>query len=119
MTPVSHGPAGDLHTPTLGRCSLTPFTLLDQFPVTPLHLPKADISNNGFGPQQFPQEPQNAAFPPSAFVHSTFANELMGEPGAQEYSNDAGIQGQSIAQLVSPKASLSGNEIAAAPGTSK
>ncbi|KAJ5325409.1 uncharacterized protein N7506_008511 [Penicillium brevicompactum] len=119
MTPVSHGPAGDLHTPTLGRHSLTPFTLLDQFPVTPLHLPKADISNNSFDPQHFPQEPQNAAFPPSAFVHSTFADELIGEPGAQNYSNDVGIQGQSISQLVSPRANLSGNEIATAHDTSK
>ncbi|KAK9847922.1 hypothetical protein MYU51_017385 [Penicillium brevicompactum] len=94
-------------------------TLLDQFPVTPLHLPKADISYNSFDPQCFPQEPQSAAYPLSGFVYSTFADELMGEPGAQEYSNDVGIQGQLISQLVSPGTSLSGVETVVAHDTTK
>lgn len=95
-----HGPAGDLHTPSVETNFISPNTLLEKFAVTPLHRSNTDTSFGNLDPQYFVQDPQgtnfgnlSAAYPPSAFVHSTLLDGLVNDSSEQlppMYGNDLG-----------------------------
>lgn len=108
LNKLYHGPAGDLHTPTLGSNILTPKTLLEQFAVAPLPRNPDGIAYDSLDPLFFAREAQSidwdnpsAAYPPSAFVHSDLADGFLDEPSKQLLSSDMGNQGQ-LAPLLNP-----------------
>jgi hypothetical protein len=78
---------------------ITPNTLLEKFAVTPLHRSNIDTSYGHLDPQYFTQYPQgtslgtqSAAYPPSAFVHTNFIDDLVSDPSEQLlpiYGDDA------------------------------
>ncbi|KAJ6093523.1 hypothetical protein N7486_008812 [Penicillium sp. IBT 16267x] len=105
-----HGPAGDLHTPTVGSNLLTPKTLLEQFAVTPLPRNTAGIAYDSLDPLFFARELQSidwgnpsAAYPPSAFVHADLADGFLDKPSEQPLPSDMGNQKQLASQLIPPQ----------------
>ncbi|KAJ5646130.1 hypothetical protein N7490_002502 [Penicillium lividum] len=115
---VFHGPAGDLHTPTVQSNPFTPRTFLEQFAVTPLHRDKTGISYQTFDPQFFAAEPQglglpwsnqSAAYPPSAFVHSDLTDAFVDDP-CEQLPLNLGNHEQSAFHLSFPEKSVEGSE---------
>lgn len=111
--PVFHGPAGDLHTPLVESNLMTPKTLLEQFAVTPLHRNNIDPFHDTSNVQYFAQESQNiapdnqnAAYPPSAFVHSDLVDGAIDGMSEAAPVGDAHNQGNGSSQLVTPQDSL-------------
>ncbi|KAJ5141231.1 hypothetical protein N7476_009026 [Penicillium atrosanguineum] len=106
---VFHGPAGDLHTPSVETKLITPNTLLERFAVTPLHRNNIDTIYGNLDPQYFVQDPQgttlgnpSAAYPPSAFVHSNIIDGFVNDSSEQlppVYGDDLG---HFASQLISP-----------------
>ncbi|KAJ5793322.1 uncharacterized protein N7503_009300 [Penicillium pulvis] len=112
LNKLYHGPAGDLHTPTVGSNLLTPKTLLEQFAVTPLPRNPAGIAYDSLDPLFFARESQSmdwgnpsAAYPPSAFVHSDLADGFLDEPSEQFLPSDMGNQEPLVSQLNVPQES--------------
>ncbi|KAJ6115916.1 hypothetical protein N7523_006333 [Penicillium sp. IBT 18751x] len=108
-TTVFHGPAGDLHTPSVDTNLISPNTLLEKFAVTPLHRSNTDISFGNLDPQYFVQDPQGtnvgdltAAYPSSAFVHSARNDGLFNHSSEQLPPISGDGLGQLASQLISP-----------------
>ncbi|KAJ5295993.1 hypothetical protein N7508_010814 [Penicillium antarcticum] len=110
LNTVFHGPAGDLHTPLMESNLMTPKTLLEQFAVTPLHRNNIDPFHDTSNTQYFAQEPQtmspgnqNAAYPPSAFVHSHVADTAATGADEATFLNNVDNGGKLNSQLVTPQ----------------
>ncbi|KAJ5989966.1 hypothetical protein N7522_010173 [Penicillium canescens] len=114
LNSVFHGPAGDLHTPLVESNFMTPKTLLEQFAVTPLHRNNIDPFHDTSIAQCFAQEPQtiapgtyNAAYPPSAFVHSDLADGAADGTSETTFPGDVDNRGNGTSQLGTPQDSHS------------
>jgi hypothetical protein len=93
---------------------MTPKTLLEQFAVTPLHRNNIDPFHDTSNAQYFAQEPQtiappnqNAAYPPSAFVHSDLADGAADGASEATFLGDVDNRGNGSSLLATPQESHS------------